>query len=81
MKGFLEKFIWSLFKRYHIHYIPKVEAAELGKGAEGAREPPSSPFLQHGVADYILDWTSLSIPHSLGNHILDCTIITYNKPQ
>ena len=57
MKGFLEKSIWSLFKRY---YIPKVEAAELGKGAEGAREPPSSPFLQHGVADYILDWTSLS---------------------
>ena len=78
MKSFLEKSTWSSFKRYH---IPKVEAAELGKGAEGAREPPSSPFLQHGVADYILDWTSLSIPHSLGNHILDCTIITYNKPQ
>ena len=57
MKSFLEKSIWSFFKRYH---IPKVEAAELGKGAEGAREPPSSPFLQHGVADYILDWTSLS---------------------
>ena len=61
MKSFLEKSIWSLFKQHHICVgVPKVEAAELGKGAEGAREPPSSPFLQHGVADYILDWTSLS---------------------